>query len=63
MFKDRLNDTLTFLLQLERRFDPFIRPSFDAVLRDRIASLTTALINLKRRNDRLKIAEEKPIPD
>ncbi len=63
MLKDRLSDTLTFLLQLERRFDPFIRPTFDAVLRDRVAGVTTALINLKRRNDHLKIAEEKPMPD
>jgi hypothetical protein len=60
---DRLNDFFTFVLQLERRFDPFIRPTFDAVLRDRIARFTTALINLKRRNEGLKIAEEKVMPD
>ncbi len=47
---------------LERRFDPFVRPAFDAVLRDPIARLTTALINRKRRNEGLKIAEERPIP-
>ena len=62
-FLDRLNDFFTFLLLFERRFDPFFRPTFDAVLRDPIANFTTALINLKRRNEHLKIAEEKPIPD
>jgi hypothetical protein len=60
---DRLSDVATFLLQFERRFDPFFRPAFDAVLRDPLARLTTALINLQRRNEGLKIAEERPIPD
>ena len=50
-------------MQLERRFDPFVRPAFDAVLRDPIARLTTALINRKRPNEGLTIAEERPIPD
>jgi hypothetical protein len=57
-----LSDFFTFALQFERRFDPFIRPAFDAVLRDRIANFTTAWINKKRRNEGLKLAEEKPIP-
>jgi len=50
------------MLQLERRFDPFIRPAFDALLRDPIAEMTTALINRKRPNEGLKIAEEKSMP-
>jgi hypothetical protein len=62
-FLDRLNDFFAFLLLFERRFDPFFRPTFDAVLRDPIANFTTALINLKRRNQHLKIAEEKPMPE
>ena len=33
------------LVHLERRFDPFFRPAFDALLRDPLASLVTALIN------------------
>ena len=57
-----ISDTFTFLLHVERRFDPWLRPPFDAVLRDPIARLTTALINLQRRNEHLKIAEEKPLP-
>ena len=62
-FLDRLSDASTLLLQLERRFDPFVRPAFDALFRDPIASLVTALINRRRPNEGLKIAEERAIPD
>jgi hypothetical protein len=63
VFLDRLNDVVTFLIHLERRFDPLVRPAFDAFLRDHVARLTTALINRKRPNEGLRIAEEKPLPD
>src|SRR5262245_48572363 len=53
----------TFLVHLERRFDPLFRPAFDSVLRDAIASLVTALINRGRPNEGLKIAEEKLQPN
>lgn len=62
-FLNWLADTALFLLQLERRFDPFFRPAFDATLRDPIARLVTALINWRRPNEHLKIAEERPRPD
>src|SRR5579863_1736936 len=62
-FLDWLANASTALVHVERRFDPFYRPAFDAVLRDPIASLVTALINRNRPNDGLKIAEEKPIPN
>ena len=58
-----LADTSTALLHLERRFDPFVRPAFDALLRDPLARGVTALINRRRRDEGLKIAEERPIPD
>jgi hypothetical protein len=58
-----ISDTSLRLLQLERRIDPWIRPAFDAVLRDPIARLTTALINWRRQNEGLKIAEERVQPD
>lgn len=58
-----ISDTFTFLLHVERRFDPWLRPPFDAVLRDPIARLITALINMQRPNEGLKIAEEKLLPD
>ena len=51
------------LVHLERRFDPFLRPAFDALLRDPIATLVTGLINRGRPNEGLKIAEEKLLPD
>jgi hypothetical protein len=62
-FLNWLSDSFTFLLHVERRFDPLVRPAFDAVLRDPIASFVTALINLQRPNEGLKIAEEKLLPD
>ncbi len=57
-----ISDTFTFLLHVERRFDPWIRPAFDALLRDPTARLTTALINMQRAKEGLKIAEEKLLP-
>ena len=62
-FLNWLSDTFTFLLHVERRFDPLVRPAFDAALRDPIARFVTALINLQRPNEGVKIAEEKLFPD
>jgi hypothetical protein len=56
-------DVSVFLLQMERRIDPWIRAPFNKYLRDRVARGVTALINLQRRNEGFKIAEERPIPD
>jgi len=53
----------TRLTQFERRFDPFLRPGFDAVLRDPATRLVTYLINRRRPNEGLQIAEERPLPD
>ena len=58
-----LSDASIALVHLERRFDPYFRPAFDALLRDPIARLATALINRRRPNDGLRIAEEKLLPD
>ena len=60
---DQLSDLSTFLLHMERRIDPFIRPAFDATLRDPLARFVTWLINRKRPNEGLKLAEEKLLPD
>jgi hypothetical protein len=57
-----LSDSLLRMVQIERRVDPFFRPAFDAVLRDPLARLTTALINVQRPNEGLKIAEERLFP-
>jgi hypothetical protein len=53
----------TRVVQIERRFDPFFRPAFDAVLRDPLTQLVTKLINLRRPNEGLKIAEERMLPN
>lgn len=55
-----LQGVFMFVLRLERRFDPFVRPAFDATLRDPIAAFLQWLINVGRRDDGLRIAEEKP---
>jgi hypothetical protein len=60
---DRLSHIVLFLTQLERRFDPFFRPAFDALFQGLLTRLTTALMNLQRPKEGLKLAEEKPIPD
>jgi hypothetical protein len=62
-FLNWMADTSTALLHLERRFDPFFRPAFDALFRDAIARFVTGLINRGRPDEGLKIAEEKPIPN
>ncbi|MBT2324131.1 hypothetical protein J7E62_17415 [Variovorax paradoxus] len=63
VLKNSISDSGMALLRLERRFDPFVRPAFDAVLRDPLARLTTALINSRRPDERLAIAQEKLMVD
>jgi hypothetical protein len=60
---DWISDTSIALLLLERRFDPFVRPVFDALFRDPGERLVTALINMGRRNEHLALAEERPPQD
>lgn len=62
-FLNAIANASTAFVQFERRFDPLLRPLFDVLLRDRLASLITTLINAKRRDEKLKIAEEKLLPD
>src|SRR5262245_21477701 len=58
-----ISDAGMFLIHAERRVDPFFRPVIDRPLRDRLSTLFTALINRKRTDDGLKLAEEKIQPD
>ena len=62
-FLNALANASTKLVQLERRFDPWFRPAFDAILRDPVARVVTALINARRPNEGLKLGEEKLLPD
>lgn len=61
-FLKLLHEALYGLLKLERRFDPFFRPYFDAAFREPLAGLAQALINRRRKNEGLRLAEEKPLP-
>ena len=47
-----LHDALLRLLYVERRFDPFFRPYFDALLREPLAGLTQALIRFAHPSQR-----------
>jgi hypothetical protein len=57
-----LSNTSMRLLQLQRRFDPLVRPAFDALLRDSIARVVTSIINRQRTDEHLALAEERPLP-
>jgi hypothetical protein len=58
-----LHRILEFLLHFERRFEPFFRPALNRLLRDPTAALLQWLINRKRRDEGLAIAEERLQPD
>jgi hypothetical protein len=62
-WRNLVADTTMALVRLERRFDPFVRPAFDAVLRSPLERLTTALINARRGDEHLTIAEERLLVD
>jgi hypothetical protein len=59
---DMVADVTLALLQLERRVDPFFRPALDAILRDPVARFVTFLINARRVDQKLALAEERPFP-
>lgn len=61
--RDFVSDAGMAMIRLERRFDPFLRPAFDAFLRDPLARFATALINGRRTDEGLQIAEERLLPD
>ena len=58
-----VSNTFLFLVQMERRIDHWIRPAFDFFLRDLVARFVTALINMRRKDEGLKIAEERLLPN
>src|ERR1700761_6312238 len=62
LFK-RLCEALEFGLHVERRFEPWFRPAFDRILREALASVIQLLINLRRHDDGLGLAEEQRLPD
>jgi hypothetical protein len=60
---DFISNASVFILNVERRVDPFVRPLFDALFRDALTKLTMALINAGRQDDGLGLAEERIEPD
>ena len=59
----RVNDIAVALFLFERRIDPAFRPLFNRVLREPIAAVVQALINLRRPNEHLAIAAERLLPN
>jgi hypothetical protein len=59
---DAINSFAVAAFDLERRVDPFYRGAFDRIFRRRLASLTQALINARRKDEHLAIAEERMLP-
>lgn len=60
--KRRLNDFLVAIIHIERRLDPLFRNGFDRIFRAPISRFVQALINLRRVDDHLEVAEEKLLP-
>lgn len=59
---DWISDTLLGLVQAERRVDPFFRPWFDALFRERLSEWVTDLKNRRRSDEGLRLAEERIHP-
>lgn len=51
------------MLHIERRLEPWFRPQLNRLLREPNARLIQFLINLRRRNEGLGLAEERIDPD
>lgn len=62
MLREFIHQSLVSLMQLERRYEPFWRYKIDAVCREPCAAVLQALINGRRRNEGLQLAEEKLLP-
>lgn len=60
---DWISDFLTSLVHVERRFDPFIRPALAPLLEGPLTTLTTNLVNMRRKNEGYALAEERVQPD
>jgi len=52
-----VNDWLGRLIGLERHVDPYVRPLADRVLRPPLQSFAQWLVNVRRPDDRLGLAE------
>jgi hypothetical protein len=57
-----IHDILMELLHIERRLEPLFRPQWNRLFREPIARVIQYLINLRRRDEGLQLAEEKADP-
>ncbi len=62
MLLQTIHRTLVKVLEVERRLEPFFRPTLNYLLREPSACLIQYLINVRRPNDGLALAEEKIFP-
>ena len=60
---DWISNTLLALVHAERRVDPFFRPCSTRCLRERLSEWVTNLINKRRTDEGLRLAEEREQPD
>ena len=58
-----IGDVSLRLFQAQRRIDPFVRPAFDRLLRERLTRFFNGLINKRRKDERYALAEERILPD
>jgi hypothetical protein len=61
-FEIGLHRTMQCLLHMERRVEPFFRPALNAILREPFAQAVQWLMNLRRRDEGFKLAEERALP-
>ena len=54
---------LQAFLRLERRFEPFFRPALNALLREPTARFVQFVMNMLRRDEGFKLAEERALPN
>ena len=62
MLLQTIHRILVKALEVERRLEPFFRPTLNYLLREPAAACIQYLINFKRRNEELGLAEEKTFP-
>ncbi|MGH2777959.1 MAG: hypothetical protein ACRDJB_04850 [Actinomycetota bacterium] len=60
--KQWINDVLVKLITIERRIDPLFRDGFDRIFQKPVSRVVQGLINLRRSNDHLQLAEERILP-
>ncbi len=58
-----IHNILVELLHIERRLEPLFRPQWNRLFREPSAKVVQYLINLRRKDDGLQLAEETIAPD